>query len=298
MGTALRGRDRRVRRGAARLWTKCDSPLAVWHPVDEASLRAAVLDVMMEARYEPLRERAADLAVSWAGRIGHEGVERRLRRLLRDPSGPVRRRSLVAAGRSRVASLEDDLLAVLAGGRPDVTPLPPVPPEEEEDVPSGADDVVGPVSDAEVAALALGYLGSERARAPLARLAQETDSRLARIALALLGEGLLLRASDFLAGEESVHDALPQAALAAVARLRGRHGLPRLLEAARSADRLSEEKLVEGAKTILLENDAPGRGQIEAARRAEDLQAWYALHGPDYERRVSPAPPDGVPPVP
>ncbi len=284
---ALTGEDRRARRGAARFWTASRSRLGSWRPPGEAALRGAVLDVMMQARYAPLRQRAAELLAAWSKRIGASEAERRLALLLRDPASAVRSRAMLVAGQQRWSTFEEDLLGVLSGTAFEPISLQPVPPEEEEaTTEEGRPDAS---NEAAVAALALGYMSSEKARPALAKMAGSTAA--ARVSLALLGEGDRLQASDF-GPKEGTDDDLRRAAETAVLRFHGRQGLPALLEAARMGYRSVEESEVAAIKAMLKRNSAPGLEQVKAASRATDLQAWYSAYGREYVRRVSKLQPD------
>jgi hypothetical protein len=277
---ALQGDDRAVRRGAAR-WCEPSERLPDW-PRDE-SLREAVLSVLLDAQSPDVRDDAMALVRVWWDSMSLGGRERWLASGLSDPDAMVRRRAMLVAGEVRAESQEGLLIEVLAGRRLEAAPRPAVPTGEEE-----TDDVSSPAvapgaTDAEVAALALGYLRSPRALAILQAQPIEASARL-RVARAL-GEARceLLEAEDF---RTSANDQqLQLAAVEAVVRCGGRHALDLALAYETASHGWEPDHVAGRLREMLLAADPPGKGVLSSVQTLEQLRGWYATYGARYVDR-------------
>ena len=162
-GAALRSADRQLRRGAARFWDTRESPVPR-RTVGDPDLRSAVLTVFQESRSPDVRQRAQRLVLQWWDRLPSDERDSRLLAGLHDPSPGVRRQAMVVAGQAGAIAAEG-VLAQVQGGQPiEVSPLPSVPPEEEDTKDTDEDAVGGDSPDSELAAVALGRIRSPRAR--------------------------------------------------------------------------------------------------------------------------------------
>jgi hypothetical protein len=275
---ALRGDNRRLRRGAARLWCGNQSPLAEWKPAEPASLHRIVITVQQEARCAALRENALDNLRRWSGELTTEEIRQRLSIGLRDPQPSVRRRAILMVGLLRCSALATEVLDVLKGKHLEIVPLPKVPDDEVEEAPEKVHEFTAENTEAEVAALVLGYLQHEPAKPLLAAYANKSPSYA--VALALMGEVERLKPEFFC--ETKGNRLLQFAAVEAVVRCRGRYGLDMAL-AYKYATQLWEEEYVTGnLKRMLLAENAPGRNLLENAKSLKDLKAWYDKYGKEY----------------
>jgi hypothetical protein len=273
--TALLGQDRQRRRGAARLWMSWESPLENWHPDDAAQLRVIVVAVEQEARYAPLRQQAMTHLVSWKSAFNQDQLLRRLQMGLHDPEPQVRRQAMIAVGQTRTAALADQLMLVLKGSPLQQAALPEVPPEEQEDVPPGADSVAAAATDAEAAALALGWMEYRPAAEVIGGMA---PTPMLEVAMALLGEQERLKASHFASPDHNTE--LQLAAVEAVVRCHGQKGLEAALAYSQARFWWEEEYVTRRLATALLKGDPPGQADLRNAVRMADLKAWYHANRP------------------
>lgn len=206
--------------------------------------------------------------------------ERHLDAALHDRAGGVRRAAMLVAGQMGEASAEDMLLQFLRRQDVELRVLPPLPADEmdgaEGDAPSPGD----PVADAGVAALALGYLRSERTRPLLEAATGAEPSPMPRVALALYGACERLSGEDF---DTPDHNQARQlAAVEAVARCSGRSHLADALRYEQATHWWEPEFVAHELRDALLAAGAPGSNELRAASSLEDLRAWYARHGEEY----------------
>src|SRR5262249_2662854 len=153
-------------------------------------------------------------------------------------------------------------------------PLPDVPPDERKLARTEYVDAGGDASTSDLAALALGWLRSEKARPSLTK--PESDP-FQRLALALLGDAGRLREEDF----QSKDDLLRDGAVEVVVRAKGRVGLAWAVsgsggESSRIAARL---------RATLLAENAPGREELEKATSLPDLRTWFESYSSEYLAR-------------
>lgn len=285
---ALLGENRLIRRGAARLWLGWRSPLADWKPEKLSELQSACLTVMQEARYYPTRQRAQSKLLQWASHLPDDEVERRLRQGLHDPHPSVRRSAMLTAGQLKRDSAREYLLLQLSGERPESDALPEVPPAERTDVADGFDKVIGKRPEAEVAALALGYLEAKEAaerirdRLNLPELADQEPSPLYEVSLALLGDLDLLKPRHFNLGERN--NELQLAAVDAVVRAKGRR-VDLVLGYKQATHWWEEDRVVDRVRTMLLEEKAPGEALLKNCTNLKQLAAWHEDHGAEFRKR-------------
>jgi len=283
---ALHGTDRQRRRGAARYWKSWNSPLEEWQPENVGELRRIVLTVQQEARYYPTRQAALKNLENWREELSAEEFAERLDAGLRDPEPSVRRKAMVVAGRSGHQPSVSHLMKVLQGEAIDVKPLPEVPPEEDEDVPEGFDDVCGKRAEDEVAALALGYLEHKESQSLIT--AKAKSSPMFDVALALLGETDRLKPEHFRLDEDNTD--LQLAAVEAVVRCRGRVGLKWAIEYKQSGYWWEEEVVAQRLSAMLCTENAPGGDMIENCDDLDVLAKWFEGFGDQYLTRLDQSP--------
>lgn len=276
--TALRGTDRRRRRGAARYWKSWRSPLVDWEPEKTVELYRIVLTVQREARYYPTRQAGLKNLEKWREGLSAEGFTERLDAGLHDPHPSVRRKAMIVAGRSGHKPSVSHLMNVLKGQAVDVKPLPEVPSEESEDVPAGFDDVCGKRPEDEAAALALGYLEHKESQSVIA--AKAKASPMFDVALALLGETDRLKPEYFRLDEDNTE--LQLAAVEAVIRCRGRVGLKWAIEYKQSRFWWEEEVVAERLSTMLRAEKAPGSDMLENCDDLKVVAEWFDRFGEQY----------------
>lgn len=286
---ALLGNDRLIRRGAARLWQSWRSPLTDWSPKNLAMLQSACLNVMQEARYYPTRQSAQFRLLRWASNLPNEEVERRLLAGLHDPHPSVRRAAMLTAGQLKRTSTADYLLLQLSGELPETHALPEVPPAERTDVPEGFDRIAGKRPEAEVAALALGYLemtqAADRIRDQLNSPVSKDDaaSPMYEVALALLGELDQLKRRHFNLGERNKE--LQLAAVDAIVRAKGRR-LDLVLNYRQATHWWEEDRVVERIRTMLIAENAPGETLLNSCLNLKQFADWHEKHGAEYQNRL------------
>jgi hypothetical protein len=272
---ALSGDDRRLRRGAARFWVAFRSPIKDWCPPDPGPYYAAVLDVQRQSRYRDTRMRGLQNLVSWHGELPPGRADELLQAGLRDPDPQVRRQAMLSAGEMRHQASKEMLLQILRGKPPDVQSLPEVPQDETDDVPQAFERVGGDSSDADLAALALGYLGATEAKDLLAGWQPLTP--MAEVALALLGEPERLRKEHFQTPD--ANQTLQLAAVAAVIRNRGRAGLGYAVHYRQATHWWEEETVARRLSTMLRAEKAPGAEALDDYRDLTQLQQWWDRYG-------------------
>ncbi len=280
---SLLGDDRQARRGAARFWGTWRSPLQDWQPDNLPTLLGIRLTVMHEDRYYPTRQRGLLRLERWSEQLEEEEVTQRLQAGLHDPHPSVRRQAMLVAARLKHPGAASHLMNVLRGESVTVVPLPEVPSEETENVPEGYDRVAGKRPESEVAALALGLLGHE----PAITLIEETEdpTPMHDVALALLGRFGQLKANHF-NGTEKNKD-LQQAAVEAVVRSRGRHGLEFAIDYKQVQYWWEKDRVTESLRTMLVEENAPGLEQLKSCRSLKDLRSWYDAHKEDWQKQIT-----------
>jgi hypothetical protein len=284
---ALLGTDRQLRRGAARFWDSWQSPLDQWPEGREPAVRSALLSVLQDAQSPDLRQRAISLLSSWWAYLPLNERDIRLRAGLQDPSEPVREEAMLAAGQLQCMWVEDDLVRILDGQPAVVVPLPPVPPEELETVDLAAGRIArgSPITEAEVAGLALGYLRSRRAQPMIEERASVTGSAMLRVARALYDERCdLLTADDFRTKDSN--QPLQLAAVEAVVRCRGKTGLDLALGYRQATHWWEEDHVAAVLKAMLLAGDPPGASSLKSAKTLPELRRWYGEFGGAYHDQV------------
>ncbi len=195
---------------------------------------------------------------------------------------------MLAAGRLGAAWAEDDLTRVLTGQPASIVPLPPVPPDEVDTVDERADRTATQflISEAEFAAIALGYIRSRRAQPLIDARASASGAAMLRVARALYDERCdLLTADDFRTKDSN--QALQLAAVESVVRCRGKYALDLAL-GYREATHWWEEDHVAGVlKTMLLAGDPPpGASALKTAKTLPELRGWYQQYGAKYVERT------------
>ena len=275
---ALAGGDRLARRGAVRYWTGWRSPLEEWMPEESEVLCGTALEAMQEAACAQIRRTACIMLTHWAGELPEVVVDARLGRLLHDPDPDVRKEAMMVAGSLRRAEFTEELMGVIGGRSLEVADLPPIPPEEAEiSVDGRCSPTRSTLSEAETAALALGFLEYEPAREALVK---EVDPPPGfQVALALLGETDRLEAEHFQGDFMEAAD-LRNAALAVVLRSKGRAGLKLAIDSyGEGMPKWRQEEDIRRLAQLLKKEGASGVELLEAAKTIEDLRAWYAEHG-------------------
>jgi hypothetical protein len=284
--TALLGNDRQVRRGAARLWHSSRSSLKRWRPVEPLKLRSAQLTVMQESRTPADRQDALSLLRVYWKEMPAPEREQRLQAGLRDPGEAVRRRAMIVAGQVGEASAEELLLRVLKGEPVEMMALPLVPAEEEEDPGRYEEPIASDEPAAEVAALALGYMRSRPALPLVEERSAASSSSTWRVARALQDERCdLLTPDDFQAKARGYDQAVQLAALEAVVRCRGRHGMDFALAERKSSAWWEGDAIVSELKRMLLAARAPGSEALRTVKTLPQLRGWYHVYGQKYLRR-------------
>lgn len=276
---ALLGTDRVLRRGAGRFWIVGDGAFTKWNPPLDSPVRAAVVAALQEARYYPHRQEALRRLERWREALTAEVVDAQLAAGLRDPEVAVRRQALLTAGKLKHAASAGHLMDVLGGKDLEPLPLPPLPKEEER--PSGERpyDTVPDLPEAEFAALALGYLGHEPARALLTTKVELAPTYA--VALALLGEPERLSRAHF--DGSSRNTELQVAAVEAVVRCKGRTALADALAYQQTGFWWEREYAARCLREmLLLQEGAPGKELLEKAMDLPRLQVWYKAHGAAY----------------
>jgi hypothetical protein len=282
----LLGTDRQLRRGAARLWDGWQSPLEHWQGGRDPALRSVLLSVLQEGQSPDLRQRAVSLLASWWAELAVAERDGRLRAALQDPSEPVRQKAMLAAGQLQATWAEDGLIRLLAGQPATIVPLPPVPPDEVDTPDQSADRIVrgSPISEAEFAGLALGYLRSRRAQPLIDERAAGSGSAMLRVARALFDDRCdLLTAEDF--RTKDYNQPLQLAAVESVVRCRGRHGLDLALGYSQATDWWEPERVAAALKAMLLAGNPPGASILKTATTLPELRGWYQHYGMEYVER-------------
>ncbi|PAY19291.1 hypothetical protein CKO51_11790 [Rhodopirellula sp. SM50] len=280
---ALRGEDRRARRGAARYWRSWRSALEDWAPENPNDLRHAVVGVMQDSHYYPLRIDAQRYVQSYHNDFSDGALLEIVKRGLTDPHPSVRRSGMLTAGGLGLHSVAEHLMRVLRGEPTATVDLPIVPDDETIDVNEGFDSVAGNRSEAEVAALALGYLHY----APAARfISQKTEtSPMYEVALAMLGDHQKLKPSHFQLNESNV--ALQLAAVRVVIDTRGAHGLKWATEYQQCEYWWEEDTVASWLAQMLVSEQAPGADMLINCRDLETVAQWYQQHGTDYLKQLA-----------
>lgn len=162
--------------------------------------------------------------------------------------------------------------------------MPDVPPDETTDVPAAFEEVGGESSDADLAGLALGYLGCTEAKDVLA--ARQPSSPMNEVALALLGEPERLRQEHFQTADKN--QALQLAAVEAVIRCRGRTGLGLAVCYQQATHWWEEDAVAKRLSALLRAEQAPGSETLGDGKDLETLKKWWEQYGPAYLTRFKP----------
>jgi hypothetical protein len=277
---ALLGDNRQVRRGAARLWMSYDSPLENWKPKNADALHRVVLQIEQDARYYPLRMNAMDSLWAWSKALTKEEIDRRIAAGLHDPAPPVRRKAMLVAGKLKHAPSEAKLIDVLQGKTLDLVELSDVPIAERTDVPQGFGDIAARCSDAEVAALALGYMESPRAEPLLEAI--EPRSAMVEVALALLGDGAQLKQAHF---DSDGNQELQLGAIDTVVRSKGKFGLAYAVKYRQATHWWEEAFVAKRLSKMLCDEKAPGSEALVDCDSLSKVEAWHQEHGAEFEKR-------------
>lgn len=283
---SLLGDDRQQTRGAARFWMSWRSPLENWNPSNIAELHQIVLKVQREARYYPTRMAALSSLREWKSELSEQEFDRYLSAGLHDPAPQVRRKAMLVAGETEHTPSAELLMQVLRGETLETQPLPEVPSAESEDVPEGFGDVGNDCSDAEIAALALGYLQYAPARDLIETHQPRTP--MMEVALALLGDGSKLKPEHFATEDENQEVQL--AAVAVVLRSRGKYGLQFATNYQQATHWWEEDYVAKSITTMLKDAGAPGSKELAAGNSLVELRVWYAEHGAAYLKSLNAMP--------
>ena len=278
---ALLGNDRQLRRGAARFWESWQSPLEKWNPQNVAQLHRIVLLIQQEARYYPLRMEALDNLRSWKSDVSEDEFARRLSAGLHDSIPQVRRKAMLIAGRTRHEPSATDLMSVLRGKTLTTQPFPDVPAAEAQDPPEGFGDVAEGCSDVEVAALALAYMEHAATKPVIDAIQPRTP--LLEVALALLGEGSLLKPEHFAAPHRNQE--LQLAAVEAVIRSKGKFGLQDSFGYKQATHWWEVERVSQRLSQMLQTEKAPSSDELAGCKDLKTLQQWFRAHGAEYLKR-------------
>jgi hypothetical protein len=138
----------------------------------------------------------------------------------------------------------------------------------------------------EVAALGLGILQHASAKLLIQEIRPQTP--MLEVAQALLGDGGRLRGHHF-ASEQSNQE-LQLAAVQAVIRSKGRHGLELALGYKQATHWWEEEFVARELSRMLQTEDAPGKQKLADCKDLVTLQKWFASHGVEYLRRLEAKP--------
>ncbi|MCB9881914.1 MAG: hypothetical protein H6834_09000 [Planctomycetes bacterium] len=245
---AIHGSNQPLCRGAIRLWDRYDRPLAEWTPTSPKTLHRAVV-TFLEREREPER-RARALVWLRRHRSSFDETERarHVRHALLDDSEYLVQRALLVVGEFLLHTLVPEVLAIFHdASRNDVTQ--------------------------EHAAIALGYL--EHSDLPALLADHEITPGIAA-ALALVGQPEAVTL-DLVSPRSDLPDATRRALVDGVVRNRGRHALEWVFRWPGD-----EAYAFERLRTMLLEQNAPGRDLLERAEGMADLRRWYRAHGDAY----------------
>ena len=275
---AILSKDRRARRGAARLWLATSGPLRDWKPRDSARLLAAVVDLMQQARYYPVRIRALQLLGRWRKHLHKRQIDRRIVASLGDPEPAVRRAAVLAVGELDHQKSIPHLMALARGEEPVIRPLAPVSASELDNIPhieASSSAATGRESSAELAFLALARMGHQPV---VSLIAGQPTNPVGDIALALLGQPELLRPEHF------AHDSpiAAEHAIQAVLRCQGRYGLGHAIAQLDSYDLELSAAAFQQLSSMLMVNKAPGSAQLQDAVDNGELATWYEQYGEQY----------------
>jgi hypothetical protein len=191
---------------------------------------------------------------------------------------------MIAAGSYGYTPAAEHLMMVVRGEPIELLDLPRVPDDEAADVPEGSDDVAAKRSESEVAALALGYLKHAPAVALLEHGAG--DSPMYAVALALAGQPQRLKEEHFQSGDRNQE--LQLAAVEAVVRCQGRHGLLYALYYKQATHWWEEAFVARTLAAMLREAQAPGGESLGRQNVSlKDVRDWFAQHGDGYLARFT-----------
>lgn len=207
---ALLGNDPVAKAGAIRLWVGPKSPLNDWKPADK-KLYDNALDFLLGSEKPELRKVALRVVGSWA--LSAATTERILTALLKEKEPSLSRSAVLKAGRTGYAQAIPVLMEKLNDPA-----AQKVPQDEGERIDS---ELAPRHPEAALAALALGYLRHEPARAVLTERAAQDP--LYSVALALMGETERLKEEHFASKDDN--QPLQLAAVEAVVRAKGATGI-------------------------------------------------------------------------
>ncbi|MFN8091957.1 MAG: hypothetical protein U0599_07010 [Vicinamibacteria bacterium] len=246
--------DIQLRRGAARFWSSWQSPVGR-SLGRETSTRAAFLDVLQDSEAPGQRDQGVAFLEEWWERLTPEERRSRLEAGLRDSSGIVRRRAMLVAGRRQAAWAEDGLLRALQRA-----------------------------NDSDAAALALGYMRSSLATSTFSASSTKAGPRALRVASAMLdGRCGLIQADDL--RTDPPDQSLQLAAVEAIVRCRGRHGLDLVMRYSSATHGWEPDIVSRRVRAMLLAEKAPGSSVLLSVSTLPQLRGWYEMYGRAYERR-------------
>lgn len=286
---ALLGDDRRLRRGAARLWLSYSSPLEEWKPEQSAKLRNAVLAVQQVARDSSLRKDAISNVLWRASELTPDDVGRAILSALSDPVSDVRAEAILTAGILGHSPSIPRLMSALRKEQPRIAPLPDVPADEKADTEEPKAEVLS-MQETMRAALALGYLRHAEAKPVLeARLAEVTPKSRASlgygVALALLGDMDKLPSEVFTVKDDSGSKREIQfAAVEAIVRVSGAQGFDLAINGKYDSSYMEEEvalKLI----AMLRKLKAPGHETLRDKAALEGLRKWRKGQGAEFNTK-------------
>ena len=277
----LTGKDRQLRRGAARFWESWHSPVEEWNPPNIAELHRIVLQIQQEAHYYPSRMSALDGLARWKNELSDDDFAQRLSAGLHDPAPQVRRKAMLIAGRTKHKQSALTLMSVLQNETLKLQPLPDVPLAESQDVPDGFDTFAKGCSDVEVAALALGYMQHAPAKSLIEAI--QPPTAMLDVALALFGDGVRLKAEHF--ASKSRNQELQLAAVQVVIDSKGKYGLQLALGYQQATHWWEGEHVAGRLSQMLQKEKAPGSEELSDCKDLKTLQRWYQDHGAEYLKR-------------
>ncbi len=261
----VKGSDIESILGAARFFWQTGIPVEIG---EDRDFRTSLLNVL-QAKPET-RGMVDDFIRTWWSHLSVEDRINRISELAADADQGIRQKAMLTAGQLGEAWADSILIQRLTPRKPTAAP---------EDAPSRH-----PLSDVEVAALALGYRNSPEARKALSATAD--PSRGFRVARAMLdGQCGLLEESDFQTKDNVA--VLQLAAVESVVRCHGAHALRWAMSYDRAQYWWEDERVVTSLRQMLIDADAPGGELLRTATSLSQLRGWFALHGEVYLRRFS-----------
>lgn len=265
---ALLGNDPVAKAGAIRLWVGPESPLNDWKPADK-NLYASAVNFLLGSENPEIRKVALRMAGN--GEVSAATRERILTALLIEKDQSLSRSAILKASRTGYAQAIPVLMEKLNDAA-----AQKVPQGDGEQIDS---ELAPRHPEAALAALALGYLRHEPARAVMRERAAQDP--LYSVALALMGETERLKEEHF--ATKDSNQPLQLTAVEVVVRAKGATGLSLVLKYDQATHWWEEEHVMEKITSMLIENKAPGAEQLRGKSDLEALDRWYQRHGAAWE---------------